>query len=662
MRITALEYRRRGSRGAPGSGPNRPPPAPDGKAGWPIAGVFRSMTSKILVLLLGVLIPLITYGSWEIDARLRAGRDAAHANLAHHASDIAAELQTRIGAGRDLLIGLAAATAVRLEDTEECSLVLARALEGFEQYSALSRVDRDGFIDCSTDLLPEPVDVSWAVNVQTAFESAAFALSPLYIGPTSGEPIIVLTQPITGDDGVVGGLIAAGLRMTWFAEFLHEMALPAGAEAVVFDNDGTVLAAHADTPSRIGEHLDDSPLTAAAFRVVTGSDVIRAEGRTPRYAGFAALTNVPGHLHIAVTMPEAIALADARQETDRRIILLALVVALCGGLAWIGTRVFVQRWIDRLIDVAMRLERGDLSARAGMANDETEFGRLAKVYNRMAEAIEGRERASRLELISAKEEVERASQAKSRFLANMSHELRTPLNAIIGLSEMIKMEMFGPVPNERYQSYIRDIHASAEHLLSIINDVLDLSRIEANRYPLEIVALDAAAAVDEALDKIAPLARKAGLMMRVELPGAPLTVRGDKRAIQQMMLNLLTNAVKFTPSGGRIDVRVEAEDGGSPDAASTGAPTRFVVIEVRDTGIGIPSDKLEAVFEPFEQIVDPEGVAKEGTGLGLSIVRTLANELGGSIAIESALDSGTRARLRLPAANPLSGAGAVTPP
>ena len=284
----------------------------------------------------------------------------------------------------------------------------------------------------------------------------------------------------------------------------------------------------------------------------------------------------------------------------------------------------------------------------------------------MAEAVERRERASRLELVAAKEEAERASQSKSRFLANMSHELRTPLNAIIGLSEMIKLEMFGPVPNERYQSYVHDIHASAEHLLRIINDVLDLSRIEANRYPLEIVAVDVGTAVDEAMETVAPLAQKAGLKVRMELPGAPLLVHGDKRALQQMMLNLLTNAVKFTPSGGRVDVRVGLEEPGcrerSPEPADSPSPTPYVAIEVRDTGIGIPAEKLDAVFEPFEQIVDAQGVAKEGTGLGLSIVRTLAEELGGSIAIDSELNRGTCARLRLPAARQPPGGVPATPP
>jgi signal transduction histidine kinase len=215
---------------------------------------------------------------------------------------------------------------------------------------------------------------------------------------------------------------------------------------------------------------------------------------------------------------------------------------------------------------------------------------------------------------------------------------------------MIDREMFGPVGNERYAGYVRDIHASAEHLLTIINDVLDLNRADSDRFALEIVAIDVGAAIDGALETVAPLAQIAGLTVRVDLPGEPLAVMADRRALRQILLNLLTNAVKFTPRGGRIDLRAGAE----PAADPTGGG--MVRIDVVDSGIGIPPEKLEAVFEPFEQIVDPQGVAKDGSGLGLPIVRRLTDRLGGSVGLESDIRRGTVVRLRLPAA-----AGACAP-
>ncbi|MEL3890586.1 EAL domain-containing protein [Ferrovibrio sp. MS7] len=232
---------------------------------------------------------------------------------------------------------------------------------------------------------------------------------------------------------------------------------------------------------------------------------------------------------------------------------------------------------------------------------------------------------------------EEASRAKSQFLANMSHELRTPLNAIIGFSEIIRDQMFGSVGIPRYVDYARDINASGSHLLAVIGDILDMSRIEAGYYALDEKSVDLGAVIGSALTMVRPQAERAGAMLRNLCPEALPKLRADERVLKQVLINLLGNAVKFTPSGGTIDVIYRLDhDGG-------------LVLGVVDTGIGIPPDRLEHIFEPF-QLAKAE-VARQhgGTGLGLSISKRLMELHGGTLILSSTVGVGTEARLNFPA-------------
>jgi signal transduction histidine kinase len=235
----------------------------------------------------------------------------------------------------------------------------------------------------------------------------------------------------------------------------------------------------------------------------------------------------------------------------------------------------------------------------------------------------------------AKLEAEAANKSKSEFLARMSHDLRTPLNAILGFSEVIKHEILGPIGLEAYKSYADDIHTSGSHLLDLINDLLDLSKIEAGQYELSESQVVIADVVMQVIRLVEPDAEKKGVALRVlTAPDLPL-LTADPRATRQMLLNLLSNAVKFTPDGGQVSIDVRHD--------ATG-----LRIAVMDTGIGIAIKNIKRIFEPFAQIEPADSKAHQGTGLGLSIVKALIELHNGRIEIESEPGSGTTASLYFP--------------
>jgi cell cycle sensor histidine kinase DivJ len=227
-----------------------------------------------------------------------------------------------------------------------------------------------------------------------------------------------------------------------------------------------------------------------------------------------------------------------------------------------------------------------------------------------------------------------ASRAKSRFLANMSHELRTPLNAIIGFSEMMSREMFGSL-GSRYQEYSRLIHESGAHLLELINSVLDMSKIEAGKFELSEELFDLEETAQSAVRFLRMPAERAHVALALNVaPGARL-VYADRRAVKQILVNLLSNGVKYTPPGGEVRVAAQVANGG-------------IEITVTDTGTGISQADLERLGKPFEQVENAEVRAKEGTGLGLALVKSLSVLHGGDAQLASALGEGTTVTVRLP--------------
>jgi cell cycle sensor histidine kinase DivJ len=238
-------------------------------------------------------------------------------------------------------------------------------------------------------------------------------------------------------------------------------------------------------------------------------------------------------------------------------------------------------------------------------------------------------------LIEARDAAMSASRAKSAFLANMSHELRTPLNAIIGFSELMTREIFGPLGNGRYQEYAKLIHDSGGHLLDLINGVLDMSKIEAGKFEVYEEIFELEDIVSSSLRFVRLAAERSGVELKSEIARETTQIFADRRAVKQILVNLLSNGIKFTPRGGEVRIITRLAEKG-------------VEIKVLDTGIGISRADLERLGKPFEQAEGAMTRGKEGTGLGLALVKSLAAMHGGEAVLESALGSGTSVTLRLP--------------
>jgi signal transduction histidine kinase len=263
---------------------------------------------------------------------------------------------------------------------------------------------------------------------------------------------------------------------------------------------------------------------------------------------------------------------------------------------------------------------------------EKEMGLLKTFADQAVIAIQNSRLFREIQEKSAQLEV--ANKHKSDFLANMSHELRTPLNAIIGFSEVLSERMFGEI-NEKQADYLKDIHESGKHLLSLINDILDLSKIEAGRMDLEISTFDLPSALSNAMTLVRERAQRHGIQLALDVDSELGSFQADERKFKQIVLNLLSNAVKFTPDGGRVSVSARKD-------------TTHVEIAVMDTGIGIAPEDQAAVFEEFKQVGRDYTKKAEGTGLGLTLTKRFVELHGGEIRLESTLGKGSTFTITLP--------------
>ena len=306
--------------------------------------------------------------------------------------------------------------------------------------------------------------------------------------------------------------------------------------------------------------------------------------------------------------------------------------------------VLLTRWVKvplQLISGALKKESTEGASR--LEKDKTEFGDIIRIISRFFE--------QKRELEQAKVQADAANRAKSDFLANMSHELRTPLNAIIGFAEVMQDQFFGPL-NEKQKKYVDNINTSGRNLLSLINDILDLSKVEAGKMELEPETLSLKKDVFEpSLTLLQEKAHKHNISLSLDVAAdADINIAADPKKLKQIMFNLLTNAVKFTPDGGSVDISAKRTKAAAPEKPGAARPETgdFIEISVKDSGIGIKPEDLSKLFQTFSQIESTYSKSVEGTGLGLALTKKLVELHGGKIWVESEFGKGSRFTFLIP--------------
>ncbi len=466
-------------------------------------------------------------------------------------------------------------------------------------------------------------------------------------------------------------LITGGLTsplVIWFALVPAEAALAGGRRAVMRAGlaagvallcVGAAQALHAVPESRLLMPAWQFYLGSALAAVMQAAFVAGAAQDRQRRANAAAAEGAAMYRFLADNAMDLITLhgSDGRirfaspaarallgREPESLLGLAAMSLAHGEDLKTLQSAFVEASYFGRSAEAEVRLKRADGSyvwTEIRCRPAEPSAGEEAEIVAVTRDISE--RKAQERALVEARDLAESASRAKSHFLANMSHELRTPLNAIIGFSEVMTHEMFGPLGGLRYREYAGLIHESGGHLLELINGILDMSKIEAGKFDLSEEMFDLVDVATQAARFVKLQADRKGVVLKTTIPPNCATIFADRRAIKQMLVNLLTNGVKFTPRGGEVKVWAVRESGG-------------VQIAVRDTGVGIAPEDLERLGRPFEQVDGAHVKQQEGTGLGLALVKALAAMHGGEAILESKLGAGTTVRLRLPHAAVKSGA------
>jgi signal transduction histidine kinase len=626
----------------------------------------------LIVLLLATLIPLAGLGvHWALTAA-QEERSRLHHEAQELGALIAAQVEGRTAVVHEMLRVLDQLPAVRDLDRRAADRLFQPIMTRSPHLESIVLLDAAGAAVASATPLPsgERIDFGASDWFQKAVRSGQPAVSGFQTSPFSGEPVVVVAHPVRGRDGRIHGAIAAALRL---APVRQEIVLNQSDLSfirvpviwTVMDERGLILL-HSDPSVAAGSHLGPLP------------GMLRVEA-TVSDTGWRAI----------LELPEALATARARQPLLAIGIPAALILI---GSAGVGFWIARSTWrpLHSLGAAVRRIAAGEpptwQGESAGLPTDATgEVGEVARAFGEALAALMRRQRElaasleanARLydtirqhaalleervkertrELEEARRQAEAASRFKSEFLANMSHELAAPLTSIIGLSDLLLAGEVGRL-NEAQERHVGHIAQAGDHLRELIRDILDLTKVEAGKLTIRPEPLPVAAVLKDIMAMLRALAYKKGQELHIEIaPGLP-PLWADPVRFKQICYNLLTNAVKFTPTGGRITLAARLADRWNDETTAPSIPGEgpYLELSVRDTGIGIRAENVPRLFHVFVQLDASATERQEGTGLGLALTKRLVELHGGRIWAESAGEGrGSTFTVLLPLGGPPTG-------
>jgi len=607
-----------------------------------------NLTARLIILVLIAVCPAIViqaYNEYEL-------RKAREADIRQQVVQITRQFGEEIGelreGARQFLLALAQLTPVKLRDSEACSALFATLTPQYANYSLLAAADTDGRIFCSS------VPLTYSSVADQPFFKRAMAQGGLAVGnywadQDSGRRMIHFALKFDDAAGHVAGVVFAGLDLRWLSEHLKERGLSPTSSILIADREGNIVARLPNPEVLVGKNMRKSHEEIMDGNTTGWEEAVGVDGAT-RIFGYVPPALPPRDFFLSAGQSKAEAFAAIDSATGRGIALIVFGLLAATFAAVVGGRRFLQEPISGLLHFATEWRNGNYDARVDVRHPNSEIGHLGATFNAMADALDARYTAQRRlekelrELNATLEsrveertiELANANRAKSLFLANMSHELRTPLNAIIGFGEMMHREIMGPIGVPAYKEYAQHIHESGMHLLSLVEEMLDLAKVEAGKLQIERLPTRPGALLTESLVmlRLTAEAAKVELVVNQDPSNWPV-IEGDSLKLKQVFVNLIGNAIKFTPAGGRVTISGETDD-------------VALHIRIRDTGIGIGAQDIPLVQQPFYRVNSVLDGKHQGAGLGLPFAKSVVELHGGTLDIESELGSGTTVMITLP--------------